>query len=67
MSFRKLQHLSADLFMRQVESSGRILPATHIFQRDKVSPFEAVVYNPVICLILQGKKEMGCVAKVVEI
>ena len=58
MSFRKLQHLSADLFMRQVESSGRILPATHIFQRDKVSPFEAVVYNPVICLILQGKKEM---------
>lgn len=58
MSFRKLQRLSAELSLREAEKSGRILPAAHIFQRDAVSPFEAVVYNPVICLILQGKKEM---------
>lgn len=58
MSFEKLQHLSAELCLREAEISDRILPAAHIFQRDSVSPFEAVVYNPVICLILQGKKEL---------
>lgn len=58
MSFERLQHLSADLFALETARSGRALPAAHIFQRDAISAFEAVVYNPVICLILQGKKEL---------
>lgn len=59
MSFERLQHLSAELAARTAAGSDRILPAAHIFQRDQVRAFEAVVYNPVICLILQGKKEMN--------
>lgn len=58
MSFEKLQHLSAELSAYEKKKDGRVLPAAHIFERDTVSAFEAVVYNPVICLILQGKKEM---------
>jgi len=37
--------------------SAKTLPNLHILQRDRVSTFEAVVYNPVICLILRGSKE----------
>lgn len=59
MSFERLQDLSAELAARATGYSDRILPAAHIFQRVQVSAFEAVVYNPVICLILQGKKEMN--------
>ena len=59
MSFERLKHLSKQLLARENETSGRILPAAHIFQREDVTVFEAVVYNPVICLILQGRKEMN--------
>lgn len=58
MSFERLQRLSEDLFALEISSAKRILPAAHIFERIEASPFEAVVYNPVICLILQGKKEL---------
>lgn len=58
MSFEKLHDLSAELASHENGRSDRVLPAARIFQRDHVSAFEAVVYNPVICLILQGKKEM---------
>ncbi|PUB17240.1 AraC family transcriptional regulator [Yoonia sediminilitoris] len=58
MSFEKLQHLSARLAALDIENSCRVLPSARIFQRIEVSAFEAVIYNPVICLILQGKKEM---------
>lgn len=59
MSFKQLQHLSAQLLARQTAQSDRVLPAAHVFQREAVTAFEAVVYNPVICLILQGCKEMN--------
>ncbi len=59
MSFERLQHLSEQLFERSIGREDRILPAAHVFQREEVSALEAVVYNPVICLILQGKKEMN--------
>ena len=39
-------------------NSAENLPAVHVLKRNDVSEFEAVVYNPVICLILQGSKEM---------
>ena len=58
MSFEKLQQLATELALRESKHSGRVLPSAHVFQRREVSAFEAVVYNPVICLILQGKKEM---------
>lgn len=67
MSFERLQHLSAELSARETARSCRILPAAHVFQRDDVTAFEAVVYNPVICLILQGRKEMNAGARFVSL
>ena len=51
---------------RQLENSDRMLPAAHVFQRSEVTSFEAVIYNPVICLILQGSKVMTVGQQVVE-
>ncbi|WP_238110984.1 AraC family transcriptional regulator [Yoonia sp. I 8.24] len=34
------------------------LEAAHVFRREHVSAFEAALYNPFICLILQGRKEI---------
>lgn len=59
MAFERLQHLSAELSAREAAISRRVLPAAHVFEREEVTAFEAVVYNPVICLILQGRKEMS--------
>ncbi|WP_371226019.1 AraC family transcriptional regulator [Roseovarius sp. 2305UL8-3] len=33
------------------------LPNLFVFRADGITEFEAVVYNPVVCLILQGSKE----------
>ncbi|MFT5064847.1 MAG: AraC-like DNA-binding protein [Reinekea sp.] len=37
--------------------SIRALPNLFVMRKDEISALEAVVYNPVICLILQGAKE----------
>lgn len=59
MPMERLKHLAAKLEALESKISGRVLPSAHIFQRSEVTVFEAVVYNPVICLILQGRKEMS--------
>ena len=59
MSLERLKHLATQLAAREAEVSGRVLPSAHVFQRTEITVFEAIVYNPVICLILQGKKEMS--------
>ena len=59
MTLERLKSLSVELSDRETEHSRRILPSVHIFQREEITAFEAVVYNPVICLILQGRKEMN--------
>lgn len=38
-------------------NKGSALPNLLVLQKDHVTALEAVVYNPVICLILQGAKE----------
>ncbi len=59
MSLERLRILAAELSVQEAKASDRILPSAHIFQRTEITVFEAVVYNPVICLILQGRKEMS--------
>ena len=59
MSLDKLKKLAMELADIEAGASDVILPSAHIFQRTEVTVFEAVVYNPVICLILQGRKEMN--------
>ncbi|MDC0737182.1 AraC family transcriptional regulator [Cognatishimia sp. SS12] len=58
MAFMRLIHLAERLEVLEEAAGSRVLPAAHVFKRTKASVFEAVVYNPVICLILQGRKEM---------
>ena len=59
MTLQRLKQLGTELADRETIVSGRILPSAHIFQRTEITVFEAIVYNPVICLILQGQKEMS--------
>jgi len=67
MTLERLQHLSEQLLDLEKGHSGRILPGAQIFQREEITAFEAVVYNPVICLILQGRKEMNVGQQFVEL
>jgi len=67
MQLEKLKDLAAKLKSRQLENPDRMLPAAHVFQRSEVTSFEAVIYNPVICLILQGSKVMSVGQQFVEL
>ncbi len=67
MSLEQLKHLTTELEAREVKVSGRILPSAHVFKRTEITVFEAVVYNPVICLILQGQKEMSVGQQSIEL
>ena len=67
MSLDQLKHLATELAYKEAGDSEKILPSAHIFQCMEVTVFEAVVYNPVICLILQGRKEMNVGQQFVEL
>ena len=67
MSLDQLKYLATELACKEAGDSEKILPSAHIFQRTEVTVFEAVVYNPVICLILQGRKEMNVGQQFVEL
>jgi AraC-like DNA-binding protein len=58
MPLEKLHHLSMEIASKKENGNLKTLTAAHVFKRIEASAFEAIVYNPVICLILQGKKEM---------
>ncbi len=57
MSLEQLQSLAERYIGKYSAVSARQLPALHVLRKEEMSEFEAVVYNPVICLILQGSKE----------
>lgn len=57
MSFAQLQTLAERYISEKIDVSPRALPALHILRKEEVTAFEAVVYNPVVCLILRGRKE----------
>ena len=67
MSLDKLKKLAIELAHIEAGASDTILPSAHIFQRTEVTVFEAVIYNPVICLILQGRKEINVGQQFVEL
>jgi len=58
MSLQQLELLAERYEALSINAPSSSLPAVHIFKREQISEFEATVYNPVICLILQGRKEM---------
>lgn len=44
-------------YWQESQTNGQTLPSLTVLRKDKVSDIEAMVYEPVICLILQGRKE----------
>lgn len=40
------------------EPTGQLVRGLRLFHQDQPSPFEAMVYDPVLCLILLGRKEV---------
>ena len=67
MSLDQLKHLATELACRETGDSEKILPSAHIFQCTEVTVIESAVYNPLICLILQGRKEMNVGQQFVEL
>lgn len=58
MSLEQLQSLAERYIDCNTNVSASTLPALHVLRKEDVSAFEAIIYNPVICLILQGSKEV---------
>ncbi|NKB29764.1 MAG: helix-turn-helix domain-containing protein [Rhodobacteraceae bacterium] len=57
MSFERLQSLAERYIEQIADVTAKPLPSLHVLRQEDVSAFEAVIYNPVICLILRGRKE----------
>ena len=58
MPLESIQRLSEQFDPVNTAHPQELLPGAGVFQRDQVSDYEASVYEPVICLVLQGKKEI---------
>lgn len=56
MYIDRLIELSADFFDITVENV-QISPKLSLYRREKISSLESTVYQPLICLILQGSKQ----------
>jgi len=56
LSERALRHLSSQA--THVERAIRPMPDLLLLGRDSATSFEATVYEPVMCLILQGRKQV---------
>ena len=67
MSATPLHQLTDYLSATNAFTSERRLPSLHLLQKHKTRGFEALVYNPVICLILQGAKEINIGAHTVSV
>jgi AraC-like DNA-binding protein len=67
MSLYHLERLTERYETLDIANKSRNLPAISIFKREQISEFEATIYNPVICLILQGRKEMHIGARSISL
>jgi len=57
MTLEDLEQRAKQPFPRNRCGVAKVLPNLTVPRREKVSAFEAVLYNPVMCLILRGGKE----------
>ncbi|MGH1355922.1 MAG: AraC family transcriptional regulator [Thalassovita sp.] len=67
MTFEKLHRLSERYETHASEVSAEYSNAFQVFRREAVSEFEAVLFNPFICIILQGRKEIHIGKKTVSL
>lgn len=66
MDLARLIDQSNRYWLESLEN-GRTLPGLTVVRRVAVSDMEAVVYEPVICLILQGRKETSIGAQFADL
>lgn len=59
MSIHHLHSLSMRFGAYKKDELTNDLSAAHVFTREETSEFEVTLYNPFICIILQGRKEIG--------
>ena len=57
MQLNEIANHAATFLTNKSNESSTPLPNLFVLRKEEVSALEAVVYNPVICLILQGAKE----------
>ena len=57
MQLNEITNHAATYLANTGRKSDTALPNLFVMRKEEVSALEAVVYNPVICLILQGAKE----------
>jgi len=55
----ELERQAERYFAQRNEGRAGSLPNLHVLRRESISAFEAVVYHPVVCLILRGSKKTG--------
>ncbi len=67
MLIDKLKAHAAKYLSKTKGKNWESLPNLLVLRADKVSAIEAVVYNPVICLILQGEKQTAIGAQAVTL
>ncbi len=58
MALNDLTALTELYYAENQKNSSKTLPNLYVVQREACSVFEATVYNPVICIVLRGCKEI---------
>ena len=62
-----LEKLAEKYYFKGSKTIAPILPNLFVIRKEQISVFEAIVYNPVICLILRGSKEIFIGAQSVSV
>lgn len=57
MDIKHLKKITLRHFPKGDEKTT-LLPNVSVFRRDAASEFEALIYNPIICVVIQGEKEL---------
>lgn len=67
MTIKQLSAAAETYLSRIRDDATAGLPSLHVMRKEQTGPFEAVIYDPVICLILRGEKVVSVGAQTVRI
>lgn len=67
MTIKQLSAAAETYLSRTRDDATARLPSLHVMRKEQTGPFEAVIYDPVICLILRGEKVVSVGAQTVRI
>lgn len=67
MTIKKLTALSEEYHAENIRKSSEPLPGLYVVQREEVTQIESMVYDPVLCIILRGRKNVNIGAQSVSL